>query len=99
MKKAIKCINHPKILNLNTERKENKIMNKVYIVSIQEHHSWRIAFVSGDIEKVKNFLRTAYKLNDEDVTYLIEWKELYNVFTDSKLILDEIELDKVPDWI
>lgn len=69
-------------------------MEKVYIVSIQEHHSWRIVFVSGDIEKVKNFLRTAYKLVDEDVTYLIEWKEFYNLFTDSKLILEEMELDK-----
>ena len=69
-------------------------MEKVYIISIQERHSWRIVFVSGDFENVKNFLRTAYKLNDEDVTYLIEWKELYNVFTDSKLTLEEIELDK-----
>ena len=69
-------------------------MEKVYIVSIQEHYAWRNVFVSGDIEKVKNFLRTAYKLNDEDITYLIEWKELYNVFIDSKLTLEEIELDK-----
>lgn len=69
-------------------------MEKVYIVSIQEHHSWRIVFVSGDIEKVKNFLRSAYKLNDEDIKYLIEWKEIYQVFTDSKLTLEEIELDK-----
>ena len=69
-------------------------MEKVYIVSIQEHHSWRIVFVSGDIEKVKNFLRSAYKLNDEDIKYLIELKEIYQVFTDSKLTLEEIELDK-----
>ena len=69
-------------------------MEKVYIVSIQEHHSWRIVFVSGDIEKVKNFLRSAYKLNDEDIKYLIGWKEIYQVFTDSKLTLEEIELDK-----
>ena len=69
-------------------------MEKVYIVSIQEHHSWRIVFVSGDIEKVKNSLRSAYKLNDEDIKYLIEWKEIYQVFTDSKLTLEEIELDK-----
>jgi ABC-type dipeptide/oligopeptide/nickel transport system ATPase subunit len=69
-------------------------MEKVYIVSIQEHYSWRIVFVSGDIEKVKKFLQTVYKLNNEDVTYLIEWKELYNMFIDSKLTLEEIELDK-----
>lgn len=69
-------------------------MEKVYIVSIEEHYSSRIVFVSGDIEKVKNFLRTAYKLDDEDVTYLIEWKELYNMFADTKLTLEEIELDK-----
>ena len=69
-------------------------MEKVYIVSIQEYHSWRNVFVSGDIAKVDNFLRTAYKLDDEDIKYLIEWKEFYNVFTDSKLTFEEIELDK-----
>jgi CO/xanthine dehydrogenase Mo-binding subunit len=68
---------------------------KIYL--LQERHKWsnNVIFASESLDKVIDIVKQKYKIDDEDIQYLIEWKEFYNILEDVKITIEEIELDKL----
>lgn len=68
---------------------------KIYL--LQESHKWSkdVIFASESLDKVIDIVKQKYKIDDEDIQYLIEWKEFYNLIEDVKITIEEIELDKL----
>lgn len=68
---------------------------KIYL--LQERYKWsnNVIFASESLDKVIDIVKQKYKIDDEDIQYLIEWKEFYNILEDVKITIEEIELDKL----
>ena len=66
---------------------------ELFVLQEETHHNNRVVFISESIEKCKDIVREKYKIDEDDINYLVEWGEVINIFMDIKLRIEKIETD------
>ena len=67
---------------------------RVYVIAEEIHNAHRVVMVSKNLQTCGKAIRKEYNMDREDWLYFLAWKEYYLVMSDTKLQIEEIEMDK-----
>ena len=66
----------------------------VYVVTEQIHNAHRVVMVTKSLKTCSKVIRREYKMDREDWLQFLAWKEYYNIISDTKIRIEELEMGK-----